>query len=787
MAKALPRQPARCNMKGYSHKGKERKYSKTDGHKFKVPKLGPIQQASQCRYGDYITQVHVLYLSSVLKGAPRRKAHPLRLFVERRGDDEEARLRHAPSSRRSRKCPDHVKEEIKDCMSKKKEIKEQRNLIVDIDVQDYGIEDEDEGSISVNNRATSNGSSLKRPRQKGPMDAFFTPNPETVVHNRKNDKGKQTSLNAAFAPMIESIGQFGPGLKPPTYHELRVPCLKKELEAKNELMRSHKAEWAKVGCTVMADGWTDRRNRTLINFLVNSPKGTMFIESIDASSYVKDEKKMFELLDNFVERIGEANVVQVVTDNASANVMAGRFLEAKRPQLIWSPCAAHCLDLMLEDIYKISNIRKALKRGMKISNFIYVRPGLLNMMRRFTNQKELVRPVKTRFATACITLSSIHPQKNNLRKMFTSDEWKDSKWSKEQQGRRVVHTILLTSFWTTIVFALKVSGPLVRVLKLVDDEKKPPMGFIYEAMDRAKEAIAKSFNNNEEKYKDISTIIDRRWELQLLRPLHAAGYYLIPSFYYSNPSIQEDDEIVNGLYSCITKMVASLDVQDKILAELSKYKRAEALFGQPLAIRQRDKISPGKFQLTDYASGCECNWSVFEQVNFPLLYMRILDDDSEEEDELVFDDDTLTWGDVSRAAGAKEPTFYSRARALGATNSRSAVERKRDGDDCERYGSRAVQSRSAVEKNHPATNGLLNKSFPDYDELSYAFGKDYAIGTHAETFADVRSNVSDVYEGFPLEDGNDMEILTMYSLGLNMSPKDIMDAQPRRSSDCYRG
>ncbi|XP_050947036.1 uncharacterized protein LOC127151431 [Cucumis melo] len=531
--------------------------------------------------------------------------------------------------------------------------------------------------------------------------------------------------------MIESIGQFGPGLKPPTYHELRVPCLKKKLEATNELMSSHKAEWAKVGCTVMADGWTDRRNRTLINFLVNSPKGTMFIESIDASSYVKDGKKMFELLDNFVERIGEANVVQVVTDSASANVMAGRLLEAKRPQLIWSPCAAHCLDLMLEDIYKISNIRKALKRGMEISNFIYVRPGLLNMMRRFTNQKELVRPAKTRFATACITLSSIHHQKNNLRKMFTSDEWKDSKWSKEQQGRRVVQTILLASFWTTIVFALKVSGPLVRVLRLVDGEKKPPMGYIYEVMDRAKEAIAKSFNNNEEKYKDIFTIIDRRWELQLHRPLHAAGYYLNPSFYYSNPSIQEDDEIVNGLYSCITKMVASLDIQDKILAELSKYKRAEALFGQPLAIRQRDKISPvewwdnfgqstpnlQKFAirilgLTCSASGCERNWSVFEQLHSKkrnrlaqsrlndLVFIKYnrelkrrynlrdivdpislrdiddsnewligrLDDDSEEEDELVFDDDILTWGDVSRAAGAKEPTFYSRARASGATN-----------------------------------------------------------------------------------------------------------------------
>ena len=43
-------------------------------------------------------------------------------------------------------------------------------------------------------------------------------------------------------------------------------------------------------------------------------------------------------------------------------------------------------------------------------------------------------------------------------------------------------------------------------------------------MDRAKEAIAKSFNNNEEKYKDIFTIIEKRRELQLHRPLHAAEF-----------------------------------------------------------------------------------------------------------------------------------------------------------------------------------------------------------------------------------------------------------------------
>jgi len=35
---------------------------------------------------------------------------------------------------------------------------------------------------------------------------------------------------------------------------------------------------------------------------------------------------MFQLLDDFVKQIGEEYVIQVVTDSASANVMAGKNL-----------------------------------------------------------------------------------------------------------------------------------------------------------------------------------------------------------------------------------------------------------------------------------------------------------------------------------------------------------------------------------------------------------------------------------------------------------------------------
>lgn len=49
------------------------------------------------------------------------------------------------------------------------------------------------------------------------------------------------------------------------------------------------------------------------------------------------------------------------------------------------------------------------------------------------------------------------------------------------------------------------------------------MGYIYEAIDRAKEAISNAFSGKEERYNNIIEIIDRRWDVQLHRPLHVAG------------------------------------------------------------------------------------------------------------------------------------------------------------------------------------------------------------------------------------------------------------------------
>ncbi|XP_073148976.1 uncharacterized protein [Henckelia pumila] len=292
--------------------------------------------------------------------------------------------------------------------------------------------------------------------------------------------------------------------------------------------------------------------------------------------------------------------------------------------------------------------------------------------------------------------------------MFTSKKWATSRYSKEAAGKRVAEVMMMPSFWKSTVFALKVGGPLVKVLRLVDGEKRSPMGYIYEAMDRAKEAIAASFNMNEEKYRE------------------------------------NDAEVLEGLYKCIARLVRGEDLQDKITNKLEKYKNAKGLFGLPMAIRQRASKSPADWwssygastpelkafamkilYLTCSSSGCERNWSVFEHIHSKkrnrlsqqrlndLVYIKYnralrrryvmrdmidpislseIDDSNEwllgklddgdsanEDNDFVFEDDDLHWSDVAQAAGVGESAYGFRSRNASSSKgtSSSSISAKR--------------------------------------------------------------------------------------------------------------
>lgn len=250
--------------------------------------------------------------------------------------------------------------------------------------------------------------------------------------------------------------------------------------------------------------------------------------------------------------------------------------------------------MILEDIGKLKRVQKTIKRGISLVGFFYNHTLALNIMRKYTNKSELVRHGVTRFATTFLTLRRLYTQRNNLRKMFTSDDWTKTTLAKVTKGKGAANVVLMNTFWNDVAYCLRSMGPLVGVLRLVDNERKPAMGYIYEAMDRAKEAIKSGFKGNESKYKEIWAIIDNRWECQLHHPLHAAGHFLNPEYFYDNPDMDRNLEIMEGVYKCIDVLSENDEVNDKVTLELATYKVAGGFFGKKQAVRARKTMSPGK-------------------------------------------------------------------------------------------------------------------------------------------------------------------------------------------------
>ncbi|KAL7263645.1 hypothetical protein ACSBR1_001749 [Camellia fascicularis] len=74
----------------------------------------------------------------------------------------------------------------------------------------------------------------------------------------------------------------------------------------------------------------------------------------------------------------------------------------------------------------------------------------------------------------------------------------------------------------TMSIVVKISEPLVRVLHLVNGDKKPTMRYLYEAMDKAKLAIKARLNNRISLHDPYVRLIDAKWDKQLHSPLHSA-------------------------------------------------------------------------------------------------------------------------------------------------------------------------------------------------------------------------------------------------------------------------
>ncbi|RZC56752.1 hypothetical protein C5167_015602 [Papaver somniferum] len=441
-------------------------------------------------------------------------------------------------------------------------------------------------------------------------------NPETVNEEEaEDDSPRQTQRcvgrfffangidfsaanSSTFEKMIHAlVGGGSTAYKVPSCDDLNGWILEGELKAMREHVQEVVCSWGSTGCSILLDGWTDDKGRNMINFVVDSPQGPIFMKSADFSDSIGDVDAMISLFSGVIEEIGVQNVVQIVTYTTGVSMEAvGKQMTEKYKSIFWTVCASHCIGLMLEKIGMLGTERGVLGKAKTITKFIYSHETVLKLMKEHTLGFDLVSSSRIRSMMPFLILETIEFQKNNLRKMFISPEWKNLTLASTADGRMVADLVTgESSFWAEVEMLLKASTPLIRALHLLNGEdSRPQLGYIYRTMGRVKETIKKMYEGRKAEFQPFWTVIDGIWDDQLHSPIHAAGYYLNPGLFYFK-DFYADNEVKAGLLCCIVRIVEDEREQDLIVLQFDEYRKASGAFGDGDAVDQRAKIAPAKW------------------------------------------------------------------------------------------------------------------------------------------------------------------------------------------------
>jgi hypothetical protein len=100
----------------------------------------------------------------------------------------------------------------------------------------------------------------------------------------------------------------------------------------------------------------------------------------------------------------------------------------KYEHIVWTPCLAHTVNLMLKDIGERSNHQGMLQLCKRISAWLY-NNGQLNTMMRREIGGELVKWNATRFGTNYMFLESIYRKCEGFMQWMAPPGFMQSKWA----------------------------------------------------------------------------------------------------------------------------------------------------------------------------------------------------------------------------------------------------------------------------------------------------------------------------------------------------------------------
>ena len=280
-----------------------------------------------------------------------------------------------------------------------------------------------------------------------------------------------------------------PAYAPPSYHSLCTSLLQsRKDDVERDVQEKIGTSVQKYGVTLCCDGWDNVQNRPLLNIIQCSPKGDHFLGSVDTTGETKDHVYVANVFRPFVDKVGPLNVVQLCTDNAPVMVLASQEVMRAWPHLYIQGCAAHCLDLLLEDWGKAEWVKTLVRKVRTICVFVKSHHASQAIFRSLSPNHAIRLPTETRFATSFIMIDRIVQVRNALERMIVHEDWHAlmgdlrrrnlASYEKAFAVRRFVRS---DGFWHACKNFLYMVIPVVKALRVFDG-KGPAMGLAWKVM-----------------------------------------------------------------------------------------------------------------------------------------------------------------------------------------------------------------------------------------------------------------------------------------------------------------
>lgn len=438
----------------------------------------------------------------------------------------------------------------------------------------------------------------------------------------------------SFVSMMKAVAECGTSYSLPTYMNLCTNLVRDARSDVEEYVNTVKESWPLTGCTLMADIWTDSRDCSFINVVAYSPKGAVFLKSVEISAPRKGDAfvgamVMSPIIMPVIDEIGPGNVVQIIANNATRHAFEDDWVTRRYPHIYRTQCAASEIQVLLEDFYEgVEWIHNIVDDAKIIVDYMYKYPEVLRLMRSHTGEKELKKPCRTRFSSHYMMLQSIAEVEANLHLTVVSREWIDLSFSKTEVGDSVTRTIQSETFWGGLKDVISVFEPLRKVLYLVEGEGSTA-GYLYESIEKASVELKRRFTTDPRKYFELWEMFTK-WQGTKLHKIHAAAAFLNPSLMYDGKIKYELANVRDGMNYVAENLLGTKEMGD-FAAQLLLYNGKSSKLFNTLSVLMMKKAHPrvwweyngGEVPLLRKvairilsqpcaSSGLARNWSAFE-------------------------------------------------------------------------------------------------------------------------------------------------------------------------------